>query len=272
MVILPTGCGKTHVMGLAPFFLNATAVIIITPDKTINYQVTHHLSDLYKYGSSVAKTIGSPLPTVSTYEAGKNTVVTNVVVANIQALVEGGNGADAENTGTTIKEAFAQFLIDRKFDLCIIDEGHHCPAKSWEAVERRLLGVNPACRTILLTATPLRSDGVRFNLHSGTDYYYLCKRADAVRDGYIKSTQPHPIEVDFQAPATKYCNESYLAVMLDAAVQKLKDLRASCNNIPVRMLVSARTNKSARTISEFFNRRYNSDNLKAVDISGDNSE
>ena len=265
MIILPTGCGKTMVMGLAPFFLNASAVLIITPNKTICDQVKKDLFDLFMSGSDISNSMGGVMPTVGEFDKNKSTCKTDFVVVNVQALVKGSGDDESE---PTLRDEASILLKNRKFDVCLVDEGHHCPAVSWKAVEKRLLELNDNCRTVLLTATPMRGDGLSYNLpNDNGKFYYLFPRDHAVRDSYIKSTTYHPISCWQQ---TCYCNDDYLTAMLDPAVLKLKDLRKSCNNFPLKLLINAKDTKSAKKISDFFNERsLKLDwNLKCVAITG----
>eukprot|EP01032_Pedospumella_encystans_P009454 gene9454-11123_t len=255
-------------MGLAPFLLNATTVLVVTPNKTICDQVIHALSNLFANGSPLSNSIGGNMPTVGGFNPKVKNLPYDIVVANVQALVKGGE-SDMDDELPKIRDAASELLDTRKFDVCLIDEGHHCPAQSWQVVEKRLFELNSNCRTVLLTATPMRGDGLTYKLPNAA-YYYLFRREQAIRDSYIKYTTYSPIEFEFQAHSTKYCNKPYLEAMLDPAVQKLKELRASCGGIPLRMLVTVRDNKSANTTSDFFNERSQllGWNLKSAAITG----
>lgn len=53
------------------------------------------------------------------------------------------------------------------FDLIIIDEAHHATAGTWNKTINAVLEVNPKCKVLGVTATPIRSDGNGLGKHTG---------------------------------------------------------------------------------------------------------
>jgi hypothetical protein len=74
------------------------------------------------------------------------------------------------------------------FDLVIVDEAHHAPAKTW----RSILDYYPAARAVLLTATPRRSDG---KVLPGTHAFHYPLR-HAMADGIYNRIEPHVLDLD----------------------------------------------------------------------------
>jgi len=210
----------------------------------------------------------------------------DVMTTNVQALVKPRNqGTNKEEKLALTANAFS-LLCHLKPDLIIIDEGHHFPAGSWELISAATMEVNPACKFVLLTATPKRGDGAQYNLVRVAQpedcFFYLYSRKDAIREKFIKEIIYHQIPprrtIQFDAPQDdaqsnlmnpktkhkkrggtdllcRYEQESYLIQMIDPAVECLLGLREACGNLPIRMLVNARTNKAAQDLAEWFNKR-----------------
>lgn len=145
LVCLPTGVGKSAVALAAPFICEANRVLVVVPGKELRTQLTGQfetLRDLRKLGA-VAPGIGSPV---------------------VQALVgkqSGWEGLDNTKVCVALPEAIspAGYKEETKpppdlFDLVILDEAHHTPARTWLAI----LDHFHFARRLLLTATPIRRD------------------------------------------------------------------------------------------------------------------
>eukprot|EP00740_Mantoniella_antarctica_P000151 CAMPEP_0181394846 /NCGR_PEP_ID=MMETSP1106-20121128/27996_1 /TAXON_ID=81844 /ORGANISM="Mantoniella antarctica, Strain SL-175" /LENGTH=1558 /DNA_ID=CAMNT_0023516371 /DNA_START=271 /DNA_END=4945 /DNA_ORIENTATION=- len=268
MTILPTGSGKTLIMALAPFMMDATNVLVITPNNTILEQVQHEISEYYLETNNVGKS-GNVRASVKQFKVGL--VTGDVNVTNIQSLVETkkkkGENEDVDNQGVEeehvdeLKANARTLLEENKPDLVIIDEGHHNPANSWEVLSRAALECNANCKFLLVTATPQRGDMRNYGLPrievSGMEFYYLYTRKAAEGAKYIKSTKFYPIKFNFSHPTnvSRYEEENYIYSIIDPAVQNLIGLRQACGEKPLRMLVTARTNKAAEKVVEIFNKR-----------------
>jgi superfamily II DNA or RNA helicase len=188
MVILPTGCGKTRVMALAPFMLEGKSVLIIAPGVPLRNQTVETLTQYFHKSEFSPIFKGGGVPSVAKLEINGGPQHADIYVANIQSLVQA--GAPPIVVRETVQSLFAQV----KFDVCLVDEGHHGPAESWYAVEKELLASNPRCRIVLLTATPRRGDARTYGLKDER-CFYLYPRAVATRERYIKATTFHPVDV-----------------------------------------------------------------------------
>lgn len=150
LIVLPTGVGKTGVMGLLPFGISRKRTLIITPGTTVKDTVLESLNpinpDNFWYKRKVIEP-GFMLPTVVEYE-GIDTPsevinAANIVIINIQKL-------QSRLTSSLIHKVPKDF-----FDLIIIDEAHHSTANTWvECIEY----FNNA-KIVKLTGTPFRTDG-----------------------------------------------------------------------------------------------------------------
>ena len=83
LVVLPTGCGKTLVMSLAPFILDAGKVLIILPNVTIKDQIVREITRHYHSTHSVGKTTGAHV-SVQAYDGKNSKLEADVILTNIQ--------------------------------------------------------------------------------------------------------------------------------------------------------------------------------------------
>ena len=144
LVVLPTGCGKTGVAVLAPYLLNASRVLVITPSLKISQQIheefcgermfllqrgiikAEHILQFRPSGnyitrsSNIRENLSHPLMVVNAHKIGDDT---RVKIADIP---------------------------NDCYDLVIVDEAHHYPAKTW----KHLVDHFRNSRHLFLTATP----------------------------------------------------------------------------------------------------------------------
>lgn len=145
LICLPTGVGKSAVALAAPFICEANHVLLVVPGKELRSQLTEQfetLRDLRKLGG-VGPDIGSPVVQAlvgkqSGWDGLKNT---QVCVALPEAISPAGY-KEGEKPPSDL------------FDLVILDEAHHTPARTWLAI----LDHFQSARRLLLTATPIRRD------------------------------------------------------------------------------------------------------------------
>lgn len=174
VIVLPTGVGKTGVMGLLPFLLCKKRTLIITPGTTIRDTVIESLNpsnpNNFWYKRNVIEK-GFMLPNLIEYE-GSDTPTevlnsSNIVILNIQKL----------------QKRLASTLINRVdndyFDLIIIDEAHHSTAITWVETTNYF----KTAKVIKLTGTPFRTDGER--IIGQLIYKYPLSRA--MYNNYVKS-------------------------------------------------------------------------------------
>lgn len=174
IVILPTGVGKTGLMGILPYGIAKGRVLIITPQLTIKDTVVDSLNPYspsnFWLKRKVFKNVDD-LPTLSEYEGNKTPRevmdLSNIVVLNIQKLQ------------SRLDSSPLNFLPSDYFDMIIIDEAHHSTANSWvEAIQH----FNSA-KVVKLTATPFRSD----NKEIAGELVYRYKLSQAMANNYVKS-------------------------------------------------------------------------------------
>lgn len=146
-VQLPVGCGKTGLMGLAPFGVAKGRVLIIAPNLTIRENIRRELnvSSPNCFFSKRGVFVPKNGPYLSELKTGANIHdcdAAHIVVANIQQFSGGRN-------------RWYEALPTDYFDMILVDEGHHNVAETWT----RLFEYFSNAKVVSFTATPMRSDG-----------------------------------------------------------------------------------------------------------------
>ncbi|EJR29307.1 DEAD/DEAH box helicase [Bacillus mycoides] len=175
LIVLPTGTGKTGLMGIAPYDISNGRVLIITPQTVIRDSVLGSLDPLYPKNFWLFTRVFdsySELPAVIEYEKSLTDEViqsSDIVILNIHKLQE-------RLDSSLIKRVKPDF-----FDFIIIDEAHHSEATTWK---RALTYFNNA-KVLKVTGTPFRSDG---KIIEGKEVYTY-GLGKAMAKGYVKSLE-----------------------------------------------------------------------------------
>lgn len=164
IAVLPTGTGKTAVLMLTAFERQARRVLVVTPSRLVRNQIAEDFRQLITLKKLAVAPTDLPAPRI--YEAEGRIVdeetwrtleAYDVVVATPNAISPAIDGVSPPPSGF--------------FDLVLVDEAHHSPAKSWEALLRHFSGIPRA----LFTATPFRRD--RKEIPGRLVYTYPLRRA-----------------------------------------------------------------------------------------------
>ena len=201
LVVLPTGCGKTGVAVLASYVLNASRVLVITPSSIISEQV----DDAYKNFLVKRGIIGQ--------DAQLHFAPHKMLVKNAQQLLDefsvrqadlvitnAHKVSDNDNPRAKVKLEDISALANL-FDLIIVDEAHHYPARTW----RQFVDHFPNSKKIFLTATPE---------HRGEPILeeppcYRLSQDDAVSNGVIRKVEFDEITEGSEEEILKVRNVSY---------------------------------------------------------------
>jgi superfamily II DNA or RNA helicase len=178
IAVLPTGAGKTDVAILLPYLLSARRVVIVVPSDSVRGQVAKRFETL-----SVLKKIGV-LP--------EDTTSPKILkLANRISSKEDWDELRSFDVVVTTPHSISPALKGvlqppaDLFDLLLIDEAHHSPAKTWQAV----LDAFPQAKRALFTATPFRRDKKQIK---GTIVANYSLR-DARKDGVFGDIEYHPV-------------------------------------------------------------------------------
>ncbi|GGP10980.1 DEAD/DEAH box helicase [Oceanobacillus neutriphilus] len=175
LVTLPTGTGKTGLMGISPFKIAKGRVLIITPQTVIRDSVLGSLDPTnpknFWIFSKVLEELHH-LPSLIEYEKSLTDEIihqADIVVLNVHKLQE-------RLDSSLIRRVGPDF-----FDMIIIDEAHHAEAKTW----KRAIEYFSNSKILKVTGTPFRSDGR--NIEGKEVYKYSL--AQAMAKGYVKSLE-----------------------------------------------------------------------------------
>ncbi|MGI6085223.1 MAG: DEAD/DEAH box helicase [Acetivibrionales bacterium] len=173
VIVLPTGCGKTGLMGILPYKICEGRVLIITPQLVIKDTVLDSLDPENPINFWIARDVfnsADELPSVIEYEGNSTSTEVlesaNMVILNIQKLQQ-------RLTSSLINRVSPDF-----FNMIIIDEAHHSVATTW----LEALNHFKNAKVVKLTGTPFRSDGRKIT----GEYIYEYPLSKAIAYGYIK--------------------------------------------------------------------------------------
>lgn len=166
LVVLPTGAGKSLVMG-------TIAAEALANDPGARALVLAHRKELIEQNYRAVLT-AMPLGRVGVYSAsvGRKDTDHSVIVGGIQSLAKKPHALGA-------------------FDVVLVDEAHLIPPDD-DTMYRKVIGAlriqNPGVRFVGLTATPFRLKGGRLDRGENalfTDVVYEARVADLIAQGYL---------------------------------------------------------------------------------------
>ncbi|MGN7352339.1 DEAD/DEAH box helicase [Paenibacillus amylolyticus] len=148
VVILPTGAGKTGVMGMVPYGLCRGRVLIITPQLVIKDHVVESLDPSSQENFWLKRKVFqsfNDLPIVNEYDNDINEEElrnSNIIILNIHKM------------STRYRNSLLSKVDPDFFDMIIIDEAHHSPAETWQ----NALSYFNKAKVVKVTGTPFRTD------------------------------------------------------------------------------------------------------------------
>lgn len=227
IVTMPTGAGKTAVLIAAAFVLRAKRVLVITPSKLVREQIAREVKTL-----STLKAIGAL--------SGKGkTPSVKAVRHRISSADEWEALREYDVVVGTVPSISPEFEAIPEppadlFDLVLVDEAHHSPARTW----RRVLDHFAAARQVLFTATPFRQD--QREIQGRFIFTYELRQAH--QDGVFGTISFQPV-----TPEDGQSND--IAVAL-AAERQLRDDQSV--GLDHRIMVRTDTRKRAEELLELY--------------------
>jgi len=147
IVTMPTGSGKTTVLMAVAFSLRAKRVLILTPSRLVREQIAENFSALVDLKKIEALPLDLASPkvfategTIGSDEAWEHLRQYDVVVATVPSV--------------SPRDGVIPAPPADLFDLVLVDEAHHAPARTWS----HLLNLLHDAKQVLFTATPFRRD------------------------------------------------------------------------------------------------------------------
>ena len=193
VVSIPTGTGKTAVALAAPFVASQppTRILVLAPAQQLRHQLVEQFASYDQLRRIGVLPAGSGNPSVLEM-AGKADDWSELEQHDVVVALP--------NSISPVHYEDDQLPPTDLFDLLIVDEAHHAPARTWRALLEHFAG--PA--SLLLTATPQRRDGKP--IPGSLEYYYPLRRA--LDEGLYKPIEP----VLLPAPAAKReCDDAIAA-------------------------------------------------------------
>lgn len=267
-VVLPVGCGKSGLISISPFAIQAQRVLVVAPGTRIRGQLGEDLranspTNFYERFGVLAK--NAEFPEVAIVESGRINLDdirhADAVVANIQQIA----GAD---------NRWLDSLEEDFFDLVLVDEAHHNPAESWQQVKRRF----PNARIVNFSATPTRADGRQMEgeivysfpvLRAIEAGYVKRLRAKMLRpteltyvdrsDGQERIIGPDEVrelgEADAEFRRGIVMSDETLASIVDQSINELRRLREETGEQRLKIIASALNLAHCIQITEAFRER-----------------
>lgn len=176
LISMPTGSGKTAVIMMSPYVLRVNKILVITPTVLVRSQISNNFEklDILKHIGVFTDKIKNPIvhemKNKYTSEMKNRIKHADVVVSTPKRALPLSENDD----------------IKDMFDLIVIDEAHHEPAKTW----RRILKNMPTSKQILFTATPFRRDKKEIK----AEHIYNYPLSKAYQDGIFGEINFIPVE------------------------------------------------------------------------------
>ena len=175
IVELPTGCGKTGVAVISAYVLEAKRVLVVTPSVNIMQQMKDafcsHTKSFFRQQKIIEAKDVHILPSPSNIKNQQDIIKypdssNDLIVMNIQKIQN------------------FQFKQDA-FDLVIVDEAHHYPARTWTKVIDNF----PQAKRLFLTATPIYK-GKPITHFTTADICYTLSKQNAIHNvGIIRDVK-----------------------------------------------------------------------------------
>lgn len=231
IVTMPTGSGKTAVMALCAYMLRSRRVLVVTPSRLVRDQIGRAFRDLrlLRDIGAVPGTVGNP-----------RVCVVDGILASAEAWTRLRDVDVVVGTPQSISPAVGRVSAppEDMFDLLLVDEAHHSPAKTWKAV----LSAFPPAKAVLLTATPFRRD--RREIPGRIVFAYGIARARD--DGVYGRLEFVPVD------ATGSEDDADATIATQAAARLRADQGAGLDH---RIMVRTATKNRAKALLEIYSER-----------------
>lgn len=228
IVTMPTGSGKTAVLMAAAYLLRAKRVLIITPSRLVREQIAEQFETLSVLKKIVALKDDVPSPYVfSTRERlgsedeWESMRGFDVVVGTLPSI-----SPSFDNIPTPPEDLF---------DLVLVDEAHHSPAKTWKSI----IDAFPDAKKVLFTATPFRRD----NKEIKGRLIYSYSLSKAYRDGIFGEISYVPVDISEENKTAD------MAIAKQTEIQYKKDKQDGFNH---RVMVRTDSKKRAAEIYKIY--------------------
>lgn len=234
IVILPTGTGKTLVLVVSAFTQSAKRVLVLVPNSLVRRQIFKKFStleDLKEY-NVINKKIASPK--VIVVESRIKTIKEWNKLKSYDVII---------GTPGCLSPHYADVSDppDNFFDLILVDEAHHGPAKTW----KKTLDVFEDVSKILYTATPYRQDGKEIPGH----FIYTYPLSKALTEGVYSQIKFIPVNLEQENFNDDFSVNSDICIAKKAEELFESDKKAGYDH---SIVVKAKTQKRAKEIHALY--------------------
>jgi superfamily II DNA or RNA helicase len=199
IVVLPTGSGKTAVLMATPYLVRASRVLVMTPSVLVRAQIADDFKSLVTLKRLSVLDREMTVPKVREVTGKLSGVTAWRELRSADVIVGTPNSISPDHPGV------AEPPTDL-FDLILVDEAHHAPARTWTGLLDRF----PDSRRMLFTATPYRHD--RKEIGGRFIYVYSVRRAQ--EDGIFGDLEYVPVH-----PAGGQSNDVAIAKAAEAGLR-----------------------------------------------------
>jgi DNA repair protein RadD len=211
IIQVPTGCGKSGIMCIAPYGVANGRVLVVAPNLTIKNGLERALAGsfflqrgIFERATQLARVV-----TLGPHANREDCLRAEFVLANVQQI-----------------QSWLPLFPSTFFDMVLVDEGHHTPAESWQRINETF----PHAKKVYLTATPFRGDGR--GLYGERIYSYSL--SEAMSQNFVKrivKVDAVPARLTFTAEGedTEYTTEEILAMREETWFSKGVALSEACN-------------------------------------------
>lgn len=269
IVTMPTGSGKTAVLMACAFLLRATRVLVVTPSRLVRGQIGAEFSSL-----GVLRGLGA----ISDDVENPNVVEVERRIGSRAAWRALRKADVVIGTPQSVSPATSGVAPapESMFDLILVDEAHHTPARTWNA----LLETFGDARRVLFTATPFRRD--RKEIRGRFVYTYTARRA--FDDGVFGAVEFRAVTASDDEIDTAIAREAektlradrdnqlahYLLVRTDSKkrAHELRDLYQEVTDLKLRLIHSGHSTAHIKNVVRKL-REHELDGLICVDMLGE---
>lgn len=214
IIEIPTGCGKTGIICIAPFGVARGRVLIVAPNLTIKSTIEKALSITNNfYLKCGVFTDLNHLPTFVVLARGQanreDCLRADMIIANVQQI-----------------QGWLPLFDSDFFDMVIVDEAHHVPADSWQNINEAF----PNAKKLYFTATPFRSD----HKPIVAERVYEYRLAQAISQGYVKNVMKvdavaSRMTFTIEGESREFCYEEIMQMREEAWFSRGVALSELCN-------------------------------------------
>ncbi|MFS8172338.1 DEAD/DEAH box helicase [Vreelandella titanicae] len=228
IVTMPTGSGKTAVLMAAAYLLRAKRILIITPSRLVREQIAEQFETLTVLKKIEALQNDVPAPKVYSTRERLGADEGWELMKDFDVIV---------GTLPSISPSFDNIPTPPEdlFDLVLVDEAHHSPAKTWKSI----IDAFPDAKKVLFTATPFRRD----NKEIKGRLIYSYSLSKAYRDGVFGEISYVPVELVVKDQIAD------VAIAKEAESQYERDKRDGFNH---RIMVRTDSRKRASELSKIY--------------------